>query len=124
MTVSIRITIGETSLEGELFDTPTGAAIARMLPIEAHPHEWGDEFYFEIPLTMELEPGATTLVKSGDIGYWPPGRALAIFFGPTPLSRGADPVPAGEVNIAGRITGDSRELRKEKGRAFIRIERT
>ncbi len=123
MTVPIRIIIGQTTLEGELFDTDCARAIAGVLPVEVRPNEWGDEFYFEVPVVMGLDEGATTVVKAGDIGYWPPGAALAIFFGPTPLSRGADPVPAGDVNIVGRITGESSLLRREKGRSPIRIER-
>jgi uncharacterized protein len=123
MSTRIRIVAGNTTLEAELFNTPSAKAIAGILPIEASPHTWGDEFYFEIPVNMELEKDATVEVKVGDIGYWPPGAALAIFFGPTPLSRGSDPVPASEVNLVGRITGDARELRKEKGAARLRIEK-
>jgi hypothetical protein len=66
---------------------------------------------------------ATTKVKVGDIGYWPPGHALAIFFGPTPMSSGADPVPASEVNMVGRITDDATVLKNAKGKGKIRIER-
>jgi uncharacterized protein len=123
MTIPIRIIIGETTLDAELFDTDCAVAIAGILPIEARPNQWGDEFYFEIPVAMELDEGATVEVKVGDIGYWPPGAALAIFFGPTPLSRGVDPVPAGQVNIVGRILGDSRHLGREKGKALIRMEK-
>jgi uncharacterized protein len=123
MSIPIRILAGGTILDGELFETPTSKAIAEKLPIEASPHVWGDEFYFEVPVEMKLDEGATVDVKVGDMGYWPPGAALAIFFGPTPLSRGSDPVPASEVNIVGRITGDARALRKEKGVARLRIEK-
>jgi uncharacterized protein len=123
MPTPIRIVAGGTILEAELFDTPSAKAIAEILPIEASPHVWGDEFYFDIPVEMGLEEDATLEVKIGDIGYWPPGAALAIFFGPTPLSRGSDPVPASEVNLVGRITGDARGLRKEKGANRLRIER-
>ena len=123
MTIPIRIFAGATTLEGEFFDTACARAMAGMLPIETHPHEWGDEFYFEVPVKMELDESATTGVKVGDIGYWPPGAALAIFFGPTPLSVGDDPVPASAVNLVGRITADARELKKEKGTQKIRIEK-
>jgi len=123
MSTPIRITAGGTTLSGELFDTPTAKAVAAILPVEAHPHVWGDEFYFEIPVEMGLEDGATVEVKVGDIGYWPPGAALAIFFGPTPISTGSDPVPASEVNLVGRITGDARALKKEKGAARLKIEK-
>jgi hypothetical protein len=90
----IKIIIKDITLYAELFDTKTAKAVAEALPIETVPDEWGDEFYFEIPVEMPLDDTATTKVKVGDIGYWPPGNALAIFFGPTPISRGYEPVPA------------------------------
>ncbi|HBO50755.1 MAG TPA: hypothetical protein DD471_02135, partial [Planctomycetes bacterium] len=37
------------------------------------------------------------------IGYWPPGRALAIFFGRTPMSTSDKPVPASDVNLVGTL---------------------
>jgi len=93
------------------------------LPIEAVPNEWGDEFYFEIPVRADLDETATTKVKVGDIGFWPPGKALAIFFGPTPMSKNSDPVPAGAVNLVGKILGDATVLRQEKGTDKIVIVR-
>ncbi len=110
-------------LYGELYDTETAKAISAILPLETSPEEWGDEFYFEIPVEMPLDESATTKVKIGDIGYWPPGNALAIFFGPTPISKGFEPVPASDVNIVGKIIGDATILSKAKGARTIRIER-
>jgi uncharacterized protein len=119
----IRIIFKDLTLTGELFDTLTSRAIAGALPIEAVPEEWGDEFYFEIPVEMPLDETAAAKVKVGDIGYWPPGNALAIFFGPTPISSGSEPVAASDVNIVGRVTGDATVLRSVKGAAKIRIEK-
>jgi len=119
----IKITIKDIILYAELYDTKTAKAISDILPIETSPEEWGDEFYFEIPVEMPLDETATTKVKVGDIGYWPPGNALAIFFGPTPISKGFEPVPASDVNIVGKITGDATLLGKAKGAHTIRIER-
>jgi len=124
MTVEkIRIILKDLTLTGELFDTLTARAVAEALPIEAVPEEWGDEFYFEIPVEMPLDETAAAKVKVGDIGYWPPGNALAIFFGPTPISSGSEPVAASDVNIVGRVTGDATVLRSVKGAAKIRIEK-
>ena len=86
-------------------------------------NEWGDEFYFTIPVKLPLDATATGKVKIGDIGYWPPGQALAIFFGRTPMSTGPDPVPASEVNLVGRIVSDALLLNKAKGASRIRIEK-
>ncbi len=123
MPVRIKISIEDIVLDAELFDTECAKAIANMLPIETRPNEWGDEFYFEIPVKIALDETATTKVKIGDIGYWPSGSALAIFFGKTPMSSGADPVPASEVNLVGKIIGDATILKKGKGARTIRIKK-
>lgn len=119
--MKIRIKAGELTLEGEIFDTPCGRRIYELLPLEVSPRVWGDEFYFEIPLDWPLDETATDRVKVGDIGYWPPGKALAIFFGPTPMSTGPDPVPASAVNLVGRVEG-AEALRLVKGKGKLRIE--
>lgn len=123
MPTPIKITIGKMNLRAELFDSPCANQIIDTLPIETRPNEWGDEFYFTIPVTDSLDASATTKVKIGDIGYWPPGKALAIFFGPTPMSTGSDPVPASEVNLVGRVIDDATALRQKKGASKIRIEK-
>ena len=124
MTQKIAISIAGLNIEAELYDTPCAQGIAAILPIETTPNEWGDEFYFRIPCAYDLDQTATTQVKAGDIGYWPPGRAVAIFFGPTPMSTGPDPVPASAVNIIGKITSDPTELKKTLGsNSLIRLDK-
>jgi len=119
----IRVTVAEVVLEGELRDTETARAIAEALPIEAEFDTWGEEFYFEVPVHRELDETATTEVEIGDLGYWPPGSALALFFGPTPASgAGGRPVPASEVSLVGRVRNAER-LREARGARTIRIER-
>ncbi|HOG17357.1 MAG: hypothetical protein A4E73_03065 [Syntrophaceae bacterium PtaU1.Bin231] len=120
---AIRISVGDVSLDAELFDTACAKAIAAKLPIETAPSVWGDEFYFTIPVKMGSDETATSRITVGDIGYWPPGNALAVFFGRTPMSSGPDPVPASDVNLVGRILGNAAELKKAKGAAAIRIEK-
>ncbi len=121
--MNIKITIKDISLRAVLNNTKTAKAIFNSLPVEAIPEKWGDEFYFEVPVEMPLDETATTKVKVGDIGYWPPGNALAIFFGPTPISSGEDPVPASDVNIVGKVLDDATILKIIKGIHKIRIEK-
>ncbi len=118
----VRIFVDHISLDAELFDTDCARAIDAALPIETKPSVWGNEFYFEIPVTKSLDETATTKVSVGDIGYWPPGSALAIFFGPTPMSSGPEPVPASAVNLVGKIRGDAAVLRSAKKPLKIRIQ--
>jgi hypothetical protein len=123
MPTPIRILIGSVALDATLSDTPCARAIARVIPLRAPVHAWGDEFYFTVPIALEPDATATMEVEAGDIGYWPPGQAVAIFFGPTPLSTGDRPVPVSAVNRVGKVNGDTRLLRNGKGAAEIRIER-
>jgi hypothetical protein len=60
----------------------------------------------------ELEETAVEEVQMGDLGYWPPGKAFCLFFGPTPMSTGSRIVPASAVNIVGRVKGDAGALKK------------
>jgi hypothetical protein len=120
---TISITAGEVSVRAELNDGPTAARIWEGLPIEAKATTWGDEIYFGIPVRAGEEPGAKEDVEVGDLGYWPPGHAFCIFFGPTPASTGAKPRAASPVNLVGRVVGDAKELRKVRDGERVRLER-
>ena len=106
----IRITVGAIQAEGKLADNATGRMVAEALPISASARTWGDEIYFPIPVESELEDGKE-VVEMGDLGYWPPGNAFCIFFGPTPASRGEEIRPASAVTIIGRVDGDATVFR-------------
>jgi hypothetical protein len=101
----IKITAGDVSAEATLNDSATAKAIAENLPIEASAQTWGDEIYFSIGVDIEPEDPQAT-VGMGDLGYWPPGTAFCIFFGPTPMSSGDEIRPASPVNVLGKIDGD------------------
>ncbi len=99
----IRLRIGSLELTGELDDTPTASAIWQALPLERTVSAWGDELYFDIGVDAELEAHATDVVPVGTLAYWPPGTALCIFFGRTPVSQGDEPRAASAVNVVGRL---------------------
>jgi hypothetical protein len=83
---------------------------------------WGQEIYFSIPVTVELENGKE-VVNAGDIGYWPPGKAFCIFFGPTPASRGDEIRGASKVNVFGKVIGDLEILLRVEDGEKIFVER-
>ena len=122
MATPVKISVDQIQLDAQLFDTECAKAIGAVLPIDTKPSVWGDEFYFEIPVQRSLDETATTKVSVGDIGYWPPGSALAIFFGPTPMSQSTEPVPASAVNLVGKVLGNPTVLRTLKRPSRIRIE--
>jgi hypothetical protein len=120
---AIRITAGPVALDAELNDSKSAAAIAAALPIEAKAETWGDEIYFDIGLALAGD-SAQEVVALGDLGYWPPGQAFCIFFGPTPMSRGDEIRPASAVNVVGRVVGDARAFKRVRAGSRVRIEAT
>ena len=94
------------SFEAELNDSMTGKVIYGALPIRAKGQRWGGEIYFNIPVSCELEEDSREVLEEGELGYWPPGQAFCIFFGPTPASSGDEIRAASAVNIVGRMKGD------------------
>lgn len=78
------------------------------LPIESEAKKWGDEIYFDIPVDM-AEENAQEIVSKGDIGYWPTGNALCIFYGKTPISESETEIrPVSAVNIVGCLEEPNR----------------
>ena len=94
----------------ELDDTPAAQAIGQALPLTARANTWGNEVYFRVPVSRELDETAAELVETGDLGYWPSGNAFCIFYGPTPISGPGEIRPASAVNIVGRVTSDAKEF--------------
>ena len=115
--------IGYVDAEIEEDKNPeTAKAIIDALPFESSVNRWGDEVYFDIPVSMN-EENSQTEVNVGDLGYWPTGSCFCIFFGRTPASRGDKPVAASPVNVFGKIMGDSTVFKKTKSGETIRVER-
>jgi uncharacterized protein len=107
----IAIRVGSLTMEAELNDTHTARQVAEALPIRSGFSTWGDEIYFAIPIAAELEADAQEVVEMGDLGYWPPGKAFCIFFGPTPMSQADEIRPASAVNLIGKVIGDATQFK-------------
>ena len=90
----IVIRSGEVAIRARLLDTLTADQIWRALPIYADARTWGQEIYFAVAIASPPESGARDVVRRGEIAYWPQGAAIAIGFGPTPVSQ------KGEIRLA------------------------
>lgn len=108
--------------KGVLNGTATARKIWAALPFEGKASLWGEEVYFRIPVVAELEDGRET-VRPGDIGYWPPGRAICFFFGATPVSTGEEIRPYSPVTVVGRLLNDFRELKLVEDKDPVKIDR-
>ncbi|MGB9885420.1 MAG: cyclophilin-like fold protein [Moorellales bacterium] len=113
---------GEIEVRLKFNATATAAKIWGALPLEAEANTWGDEVYFTIP--VEAEPEAPQeLVEAGDVAYWPPGRALCLFFGPTPISGPGEIRPYSPVTVVGRVLGDPQVLKAVRSGQPVRVVR-
>ncbi len=110
----------EAELTGE--NPKTADAVYARLPIEGKANTWGDEIYFNIPVDATLE-SPKQLVELGDIAYWPPGKAICFFFGPTPASWDREIRPASPVSVFARIVENPRLLKLVPSGEPIRIEK-
>jgi hypothetical protein len=123
MARTITIRAGQVVARAELSDSATARAIWEALPITAEATTWGDEIYFGIPVWLEAEQAQAT-VEVGDLGYWPPGAAFCIFFGPTPASRTPDEIrPASPVSVFGKLQGDPTVFKRVRSGEAVAIER-
>jgi len=119
----ISIKAGPVTLRVELFDTPTADAIWNALPFSSRAQTWGEEVYFETPLTIPLEPGARDVVTPGEIAYWCTGECIAIGYGRTPISRGDETRLANPCNIFGRALDDVKQLSAVRSGAPVTVTR-
>ena len=119
----LKMTIGGIEITAELFDTPTADAIYQNLPFSSTALTWGEEVYFDTPVTSENEADARDVVEAGELAFWLAGNAIAIGFGPTPVSQGEEIRLASPCNVWGRAVEDVRGLMVVKDGDPITVER-
>ena len=113
----------EIEVIAEIDDSETANSIWEALPIESSVSTWGEEIYFTIPVQIEESDDARQDMDIGELGYWPPGSALCIFFGRTPASTSDQPRAASNVNPFGMVTGDLTSLHAIRQGEIITVSR-
>ncbi|NNF97330.1 MAG: hypothetical protein HKM94_10420 [Halobacteria archaeon] len=120
--MQIQIHVADITLTVTLRDTPTAQAILAVLPIESRAQTWGEEVYFGIPVSAELEPDARDVVTAGELAFWVEGSCIAIGFGSTPISQGNEIRLAARTNIWADTSDDVRQLAAVQVGEVVRVE--
>jgi len=95
--------IGEVTVALDPAENPsTVSKLSNALPFRSVASRWGDEVYFETPVKHAEEKGRVEM-EVGAVAYWPRGKAMCIFFGPTPVSQGDRPKAYSPVNFVGTV---------------------
>src|SRR5712692_2765135 len=83
------------------------------LPLNVGINVWGEELYTdETPVDVRPE-NSKSLVQLMDVAYWPQGRAICLFFGPTPIGAKDEIKPYSPVNIMGKIRETDKKFLKD-----------
>ncbi|MEU0369630.1 cyclophilin-like fold protein [Streptomyces sp. NPDC006283] len=120
--MQIRISWPSGHLTATIDETPTSKALMGVLPFSATARTWGEEVYFQTPVSVTQESDARQVVEPGTVAFWTDGDALALPYGPTPISLGEECRLAAPCNVLGRIDGDPRRLARVRAGDPVRVE--
>lgn len=107
----------------DLKHTHTAEKIWDALPIKSKINAWGDEIYFYTSISSDQEKDAKEVINLGEIVYWSAGKAIAIGFGKTPISRGNEIRLADKCNVWGTTSFDLKKLKDTPTNSEISIEK-
>ena len=122
MAKQIQISITGKTTSIQLNESSTAEAFFKRLPMTVSMSRWGDEYYGDCGLDVQLEKGAREEMEVGELAIWPQGNALCIFFGPTPASMRDEPRAISPVNPIGQIEGDTAFLKALPSSISVKVE--
>jgi len=104
------------SIDLELDDTMcpnTVKSFLQNLPFTLEVNLWGEEIYTnESPINVD-EENAKAQVELYDVAYWPTGKAICLFYGPTPIGNKNEIKPYSPVNVIGKILKPDKKILSE-----------
>lgn len=81
----------------------TVSLFLKHLPFELNANVWGKEIYTNpAPFSAPLE-NSRDVVDLFDVAFWPPGKAICLFYGPTPIGTNGEIKPYSPINVIGKI---------------------
>lgn len=103
--------IENITLELDDFNSPnTVKQFIEKLPFTLSLNIWGDEIYTDESPISESEENAKSPVKLNDVAYWPQGKAICLFYGPTPIGKKGEITPYSPVNVIGKIINSDKKI--------------
>lgn len=118
--MKIKIKADDVSVTAKLYENEMANDIWNALPLKGKVKTWGEEIYFSIPINSGY-PDKKAVVDVGELGFWEPGNAFCIFFGPTPGNN--KPKPANPVNVFGKVNDNPKVFKKISNGTKITIEK-
>ena len=94
------------NIEIELDDSNSPNTVKKFvesLPFTVGMNLWGEEIYTDESPSKVKEENAKPLVELNDVAYWPSGKAICLFYGPTPIGKKDEIKPYSPVNVIGKI---------------------
>jgi len=85
-------------------------AITKKLPFTVHLNVWGDEVYTSQSPISQPEENPKSPVQLNDVAYWPTGKAICLFYGPTPIGKPGEITPASPVDVIGKIISPDKTI--------------
>ncbi len=104
------------NIDLELDDTMcpnTVKSFLQNLPFTLGVNLWGEEIYTnESPINVD-EENAKDQVELYDVAYWPTGKAICLFYWPTPIGNKNEIKPYSPVNVIGKILKPDKKILSE-----------
>ena len=82
----------------------------KKLPFTVDLNVWGDEIYTSKSPISQSEENAKSPVQLNDVAFWPTGKAICLFYGPTPIGKPGEITPASPVNVIGKIISPDKSI--------------
>ena len=82
----------------------------RQLPFTVKINLWGEEIYTDESPILQEQENAKELLEVNDVAYWPQGKAICLFYGPTPIGNKGEIKSYSPVNVIGKILNPDKDI--------------